>query len=150
MPLRDFFTADCVRLDLKGTTPDEILNELVGTLGLDERASDTLLRILRRREELGSTGVGRGIAIPHGRSLLIDHLRLVFGHYTPGLEYKAIDGKPVHNFFLIVAPPVEVSNQYLPVLGKIAQFCKEPEVPERLNTLQSPEEFFALLESKGV
>ena len=54
------------------------------------------------------------------------------------------------NFFLIVAPPLEISNQYLPVLGKIAQFAKEPDVPDRLAALKSPEEFFSLLEEKGV
>jgi mannitol/fructose-specific phosphotransferase system IIA component (Ntr-type) len=53
-------------------------------------------------------------------------------------------------FFLIVAPPLEVSNQYLPVLGKIAQFSKEPDVPERLISLQTPTEFMRLLEEKGV
>ena len=53
-------------------------------------------------------------------------------------------------FFLIVAPPLEVSNQYLPVLGKIAQFSKEPDVPDRLMALQQPSEFMKLLEEKGV
>ena len=58
----------------------------------------------------------------------------------------AIDGAAVQNFFLIVAPPLEVSNQYLPVLGKIAQFAKDAEVPERLLDLDTPDEFLALLE----
>nr|MBA2687032.1 PTS sugar transporter subunit IIA [Gemmatimonadaceae bacterium] len=62
----------------------------------------------------------------------------------------AIDEKPVNFFFLIVAPPLEVSNQYLPVLGKIAQFSKEPDVPDRLFKLQSPAEFMELLKEKGV
>jgi mannitol/fructose-specific phosphotransferase system IIA component (Ntr-type) len=56
----------------------------------------------------------------------------------------------VQHFFLIVAPPIEVSNQYLPILGKIATFAKEADVPERLARLSSPEEFFRLLEEKGV
>ena len=150
MPLRDFISPDAVRLRLEGNTQDEILTELVGLLGLDERANETLIKILKRREELGSTGVGHGIAIPHGRSLVVSYLRLAFGHHAGGIDYRAIDGKPVHNFFLILAPPVEVSNQYLPVLGKVAQLCKEPDVPERLGQLQAPDEFFALLEEKKV
>ena len=150
MNLREFLTEEAVRLPLVGTSPDEILAELVGLLGLDERATTTLLKILRRREELGSTGVGRGIAIPHGRSLVVSRLRLAFGHHPGGVEYQAIDAKPVHNFFLIVAPPIEVSNQYLPVLGKIAQFAKDADVPERLARLTTPEEFFRLLQEKGV
>ena len=56
----------------------------------------------------------------------------------------------MHHFFLIVAPPIEVSNQYLPILGKIATFAKEPDVPQRLTRLESPEQFFRLLDEKGV
>ena len=132
MHLADFFSPDAISVDLRGGTKDEILAELVGLLRLDERASDTLLRMLQRRETLGSTGVGRGIAIPHCRSLVVSRLRLAYGHRRDGVEFQAIDDRPVHDFFLIVAPPLEVSNQYLPVLGKIAQFAKEPDIPDRL------------------
>ena len=66
------------------------------------------------------------------------------------MDFRAIDEKPVNFFFLIVAPPLEVSNQYLPVLGKIAQFSKEPDVPERLLGLKEPSEFMALLDEKGL
>jgi mannitol/fructose-specific phosphotransferase system IIA component (Ntr-type) len=106
--------------------------------------------MLKRRENLGSTGIGRGIAIPHCRSLVVNRLRVAFGRKRDGVDFKAIDDKPVHFFFLIVAPPLEVSNQYLPVLGKIAQFSKEADVPGRLLALESPAEFMALLEEKRV
>jgi mannitol/fructose-specific phosphotransferase system IIA component (Ntr-type) len=115
-----------------------------------ERNGDTLLRVLQRRESLGSTGMGRGIAIPHCRSLVASHLRLAYGHHHTGVDFQAIDGRPVHHFFLIVAPPLEISNQYLPVLGRIAQFAKDPDVPERLSQLQNADEFYRLLEAKGV
>ncbi|HET7249702.1 MAG TPA: hypothetical protein VFI79_07640, partial [Gemmatimonadales bacterium] len=62
----------------------------------------------------------------------------------------AIDDKPVNYFFLIVAPPLEVSNQYLPVLGKIAQFAKEADVPDQLKSLGQPAEFLKLLEEKNI
>lgn len=150
MNLKDFFSPDAIDLALRGSTKDEILAEMVALLRVDERSSGTLLRILQRRENLGSTGVGRGIAIPHGRSLVVSRLRLAFGHRREGVDYQAIDGRPVFSFFLIVAPPLEISNQYLPVLGKIAQFASRPDVPERLSALQSPAEFFRLLEEKGV
>ena len=77
-------------------------------------------------------------------------LRVAFGRKPEGLDFKAIDEKPVHDFFLIVAPPIEVSNQYLQVLGKVAQFAKEPDVPERLAKLASPEDFLRLLEEKDI
>jgi mannitol/fructose-specific phosphotransferase system IIA component (Ntr-type) len=150
MHLKDFFSPDAITLALRGGSKDEVLAELVGLLRMDERSSGTLLRIIQRRENLGSTGIGRGIAIPHCRSLVVNRLRLAFGHRTEGVDYQAIDGKPVCHLFLIVAPPLEISNQYLPVLGKIAQFAKEPDVPDRLAALRSSEDFWRLLEEKGV
>lgn len=150
MELRDFFSEDAVKLELEGTTKDDVLKELIGLLGLDDKSEGMLFKMLKRRENLGSTGIGRGIAIPHCRSLVVSKLRVAFGRKSTGLDFTAIDEKPVNFFFLIVAPPLEVSNQYLPVLGKIAQFSKEPEVPDRLFKLQTPAEFMELLKEKGV
>ena len=150
MELREFFSEDAVKLNLEGTTKDEVLKELIALLGLDEKNEAMLFKMLKRRENLGSTGIGRGIAIPHCRSLVVNKLRVAFGRKRDGVDFKAIDEKPVYFFFLIVAPPLEVSNQYLPVLGKIAQFSKEPDVPERLLSISQPVEFMKLLEEKGV
>ncbi len=150
MELREFFSEDAVKLGLEGTSKDDILKELIGLLGLDEKSEGMLFKMLKRRENLGSTGIGRGIAIPHCRSLVVNKLRVAFGRKAEGVDFKAIDEKPVNFFFLIVAPPLEVSNQYLPVLGKIAQFSKEADVPERLLGLREPAEFMALLEEKKV
>jgi PTS system nitrogen regulatory IIA component len=150
MRLRDFFTPGAISFDLQATDKDSVLDELVRLLGVDPRAGDTLLRVLQRRESLGSTGMGRGIAIPHCRSLVANRLRLAYGQSRKGVEFQAIDGKPVHHVFLIVAPPLEISNQYLPVLGRIAQFAKEPDVPDRLAALTRADDFFRLLEEKGV
>jgi mannitol/fructose-specific phosphotransferase system IIA component (Ntr-type) len=102
-----------------------------------------------RRETLGSTGVGKGIAIPHCRSLLVSNLRLAYGRKLAGMDFDSVDGEPVQHFFLIVAPPIEISNQYLPVLGKIAQFAKDPDIPLRLAELPTPEEFLRILEERA-
>ena len=150
MELREFFSEDAIRLELEGSTKDEILKELIGLLKLDEKSEGMLFKMLKRRENLGSTGIGRGIAIPHCRSLVVDRLRIAFGRTAQAIEFDAIDENATRFFFLIVAPPLEVSNQYLPVLGKIAQFAKEPDVPDRLATISDPDQFLALLEEKGV
>ena len=150
MELREFFSEDAVQLELAGTTKDDILKELIGLLKLDDKNEQMLFKMLKRRENLGSTGIGRGIAIPHCRSLVVDKLRVAFGRKRDGVDFKAMDGQSVHFFFLIVAPPLEVSNQYLPVLGKIAQFSKEPDLPARLNALADPAQFMKLLEEKGI
>jgi mannitol/fructose-specific phosphotransferase system IIA component (Ntr-type) len=150
MELRQFFTEDAIKLELDGSTKDDILKELIALLKLDDKSDGMLYKMLKRRENLGSTGIGRGIAIPHCRSLVVNKLRVAFGRKKDGVDFRAIDEKPVNFFFLIVAPPLEVSNQYLPVLGKIAQFSKESDVPQRLIALTEPKQFLALLEEKGV
>ena len=150
MHLREFFSPEAITLDLQGQTKDDVLRELIGLFKLDEKSEGALLKMLKRRENLGSTGIGRGIAIPHCRSLVVSRLRVAFGRRKEGMDFKAIDDKPVHYFFLIVAPPLEVSNQYLPVLGKIAQFAKEADVPERLAKLGESPEFLKLLEDKNI
>ena len=150
MELRQFFSEDAIKLDLVSMSKDDILKEMIGLLKLDDKSEGMLYKMLKRRENLGSTGIGRGIAIPHCRSLVVSKLRVAFGRKKEGLDFKAIDEKPVFFLFLIVAPPLEVSNQYLPVLGKIAQFSKEPDVPQRLLEITEPKQFLALLEEKGV
>ncbi len=149
MKLRELLTADVVNLELESEAKDDILKELVSLLAMDEKSEAILFKTLKRRENLGSTGIGKGIAIPHCRSLVVSRLRLAYGRKPLGVDFKAIDDQPVRNFFLIVAPPLEVSNQYLPVLGKIAQFAKDPDVPAQLVEIDTPEEFLALLEEKA-
>jgi nitrogen PTS system EIIA component len=149
MKLRELFTSDAVELDLSADSKDEILKELIQLLGLDEKSEAILFKTLKRRENLGSTGIGKGIAIPHCRSLVVNKLRLAYGRKPDGTDFQAIDDEPVHHFFLIVAPPLEVSNQYLPVLGKIAQFAKDPDIPDTLSKISSEKDFLELLETRA-
>ena len=150
MHLREYFSEDAVGLDLKATLKDDVLQELVGLLHLDPKSEALLLKKLKERESVGTTGIGRGIAIPHCRATAVTRLRVAFGRSLAGVDYKSMDDKPARLFFLIVAPPLEVSNQYLPVLGKIAQFVKDDDVPKRLLQISSPGEFLQLMEEKGV
>lgn len=150
MQLRDYLSPERIDLDLAGDSKEEILRALLALLDLDRRSLGTLLRTLRRRENLGSTGIGKRIAIPHCRSLVVNHLHLAYGRRSGGVDFQAIDGRPVSHFFLIVAPPLEVSGQYLPVLGKVAQFARDPEVPARLDAIATPEEMLSLLDAKGI
>ncbi len=143
--LRDFIDESTIDLDLDGDTRDDILRELVDLLDIDARSSAALYKMLKRRENLGSTGIGHGIAIPHCRSLAVDRLRVAFARKPAGVDFRAVDGEPVHYFFLIVAPPLEVSNQYLPVLGRVAQFARQPDTTRRLGELDTPRAFLELL-----
>jgi PTS system nitrogen regulatory IIA component len=148
--LRDFLADSDILLELKGTGKDPVLAELVAQLGVGPEHEGLLLRILQRREALGSTGIGRGVAIPHCRTQLVSRLRVVFGRKPGGIPWEAVDGQPVSYIFLLAAPPIEVSNDYLPVLGRIAELVKEPSVPQRLGEVQTRAEFLSLLEERGV
>ena len=145
MKLVDFFAEDEISLELSANDKDAALREMVTLLDLEPEAEEILYKLLKKRENLGSTGIGKSVAIPHCRSLVVDRLRIAYGRKKEGLDFEAVDGKPVYHFFLIVAPPVEISNQYLPVLGKIAQFCKNPKNLQRLSEIETAVEFFDLL-----
>lgn len=149
MKLVEFFAPQEVDLELEAATKEEALREMVDLLDVGEK-SEELYGLLKKRETLGSTGIGKGVAIPHCRSLVVDRLRVVYGRKKSGIGFGAVDGKPVHHLFLIVAPPVEISNQYLPVLGKIAQFCKDPQNLSRLDQVRSVEDFMRVLEQADV
>jgi mannitol/fructose-specific phosphotransferase system IIA component (Ntr-type) len=148
--LRDFLAPSAIDLDLPGTTRDEVFSALVHLLGLDQRSSDTVVRQMIRREAQGSTGFGGGIAIPHCRTLAVRRLMVAVGRCREGIRLESADGQPVRVFFLIVAPPLEVSNQYLPVLGRVAQLLHDPATVTSLLTLETPEDLLALLDAKGI
>lgn len=130
---------------VKARTKDGVLKELTEIVARAEGVRDKalLLEMLTRRESLGSTGIGNGVAIPHGRSLAMAGVKVVFARSERGVPFDAIDGEPVHLFFLIVAPPQDQKNEYLPLLGRIADLVKEDPVRTRLRAVED----FAELET---
>jgi len=142
--LHSLIKPERINLELKGRKRKEVLEELVGAIRQD-RDSHLLVSTLLEREALGSTGIGRGIAIPHGRSLIVDKLELAVGRSSAGVDFNAIDKKPVHLFFLIVAPPQDPGNQYLITLGRVAVVCQELIKRKQYEKPQSAEEFIALI-----
>ena len=150
MHLRELFTTDTVKLDLESETKDDILKEMVSLLSVDAEAEKVLFKTIARRENLGSTGIGNGIAIPHCRSLLVSELHIAYGRKPSGVDFDAIDRDLVYHFFVIVAPPLETSNHYLPVLGRVAQFAREPNVAGALMALVNPKGFLDLLNEKAL
>src|SRR2546422_2844343 len=86
--LREFFAEDAINLQLQSTAKDDVLKELVGLLKLDDKSEQTLVKMLKRRETLGSTGIGQNIAIPHCRALAVNRLRVAFGRKLDGIDFK--------------------------------------------------------------
>ncbi len=120
-----------------------VLRELVARVcrsGIvrDERL---VLEMLQQRENLGSTGIGHGVAVPHGRSLAVPRLVAAFGRHPTGAPWGAVDGQPVQLIFLVLAPPVERPSRYLPFLGRIVEFVGSPERRADLGSVASYEAF---------
>jgi mannitol/fructose-specific phosphotransferase system IIA component (Ntr-type) len=143
-----FLGTESIQLDLVATSREAVLEALVDLLGLQDRGRATLLRLLARRELLGSTAVGRGIAIPHCRSLVVPRVRMAYARLQSPLAWGSIDGESVRHVFLIVAPPVEVSNQYLPTLGQLARAARQPEFRAALDAAGSAKEVEQLLHGR--
>ena len=118
---------------LAAETKEQALQELAAKLA--ERHphlnSSELLRVLQEREKLGSTGIGDGVAIPHGKLKRAKDLILIFGRSIKGVDFDALDARKVHIFFLLIAPE-EAFGMHLKMLGRISRILKDPVVRKRL------------------
>jgi fructose-specific phosphotransferase system IIA component len=106
---------------------------------------EPILHKIREREELESTGVVEGIAIPHARTEAVKDLLMVIGIVKEGLDFKSLDGKPVYIVFLIVAPE-EAKNKYIQVLARISRMCRQEDFRKALLGATSPSEVISVLE----
>jgi mannitol/fructose-specific phosphotransferase system IIA component (Ntr-type) len=146
LTLSSLLKPERINLNLKAKKKNDALKELINLIKTGSDA-EHVLETLLTREELGSTGIGKGIGIPHCRSLLIDKLEIAVGRSENGFDFNAIDKKLVHLLFLIIAPPQDPGNQYLITLGRIAMVCQELTKKKRMFEPQTPEEFIALIKT---
>ena len=139
MTIMDILRRQDVIPTLAARTKDAVLEELAAKLveGHPEQDLRELLAILQERERLGSTGIGDGIAIPHGKvRRMTGGLALVFGRSPAGVDFGALDGRPAHLFFLLVAPE-EAVGVHLKMLARISRILKNPAV--RRGLLEAPD-----------
>jgi PTS system nitrogen regulatory IIA component len=106
--------------------------------------------MLLNRESLGSTAIGKGVAFPHGRTLAVRDLSIVFARSAPGIDFDSVDKKPTHVFFLIIAPPQDRDNLYLQVLGRVVDLIKDDASRERISTAKSFDELKVIIEGQGL
>jgi nitrogen PTS system EIIA component len=120
--------------DLKSGTKADVMDELVQPLvtGGFVKSKGLVIETLSKRETLGSTGIGKGVAVPHCRTLAVSDLHIVVGVSKKGVEFESIDKKPAHLFFLIVAPPIDGNNLYLPVLGKVVESVRDSKLRQAM------------------
>lgn len=145
MKLSEILKQDHISLDLKATKKEDVLREMVKLLGLSSAAQKNLAATLVTREDLGSTGVGNGIAIPHCRSLVVGELMVAIGRSKTGVSFQSMDGKRANLFFLIVAPPSGDPSEYLIALGKVAQAASRLAKDKRLKAIKQRKQMMDLI-----
>jgi fructose-specific phosphotransferase system IIA component len=133
MTLMEILSGKSVIVGLKGQNKREILEELVGLLDVGDKITDRgkVLDAVLQREEIMSTGIGHGIAIPHGKSEFVTELGGVLGIKPQGVDFDALDGKPTYIFFLLVSP-MDVSGPHIKALARISRLLKGEEFRQRL------------------
>ncbi len=135
--LSDYLDQGSIELDLKARTKDAVLGELVGLLGIEPEARNIALELVRSREALGSTGIGKQIAIPHLRSTIFPRIMIAYGRSADGIDFGSVDKKPARHFFLVASPPIDPSNLYHPILAKIVQLVGRLKNRRKLDAVDS-------------
>ncbi|SET86483.1 PTS sugar transporter subunit IIA [Stigmatella erecta] len=127
MRIAEFLSPQAIIADMQSRTKTEVLRELSAALvrAHPNLQEDKLAEVLREREKLGSTGIGEGVAIPHGKLPGMTQLLATFGVSRQGLDFEAIDGKPTHLFFALVAPE-NSAGVHLKALARISRLFKNP------------------------
>ncbi|MFH1062401.1 MAG: PTS sugar transporter subunit IIA [Candidatus Omnitrophota bacterium] len=126
MKIMEFLKEKAVSADLKSTDKEGIIKEMIDLLA-DAQAikdKDKIVKILLERETLGSTGIGQGVAIPHGKCASVKDLVAAFGISRKGVNYDSLDGEPVYIFFLLVAPE-DSAGPHLKALARISRLLKD-------------------------
>lgn len=133
MTLVEILSGKSVIVGLKGQDKREILEELVDVLEVGEKISDRerVLEAVLQREEIMSTGIGHGIAIPHGKSEFVKELGGVLGIKSEGVEFDSLDGQPTFIFFLLLSP-MDVSGPHIKALARISRLLKGEDFRQKL------------------
>ncbi len=149
MQITGMLKKDYIIEELQATSKRAVLAELSEILRRDTEGlpPGAMVDVLLEREKLGSTGIGDGIAIPHGKLKNLDRLMISFGRSRQGIDFDAIDGRPVHLFFLLMAPESS-TGQHLKALAKISRMLKDPEFRNGLMAATSAEEIYRKIAEK--
>lgn len=150
MKITDILVKEAVILELGSTAKVEVLREMAGALAnnatpkLDE---DRLFGVLEAREALQSTGIGEGVAIPHGKMPDLDRLLASFARSSGGIDFDSIDGQPTRLFFLLVVPE-HSGGQHLKALARISRFFRDADFCSKLVGADEPGDVFRAIEEE--
>ena len=145
MLLTDLLTIDRIKIPLNAGTKDDVLRELVqviGSHGVDE--PDEVLRAVREREAVLSTGIGNGVAIPHGKSSQVPDLVMAAGRTAAPVEFDSLDGQPVQLLFMLIGPET-AAGPHIKALSRISRLIRQDHVRQTLVNAKTAEEFYKAL-----
>jgi mannitol/fructose-specific phosphotransferase system IIA component (Ntr-type) len=145
MKLSEIIHPECVKIPLAASTKEAVLRELVALLpsSADEDIRDDLLAAVLERENRMSTGIGQGIAIPHGKSERVSAMEIVFGISARPIDFEALDGDPVDVFFLLVSPP-DMTGPHIKALAQISRMLSSDNIREELSGATAAEQVLDL------
>jgi len=144
MRLRDILKLSSISKDLKSTNKDAVLKELTDLLGNQIKDKKKIIKILIERENLGSTGIGQGIAVPHGKIDSLDKLIAALGISKKGIDFNSLDGEPVYIFFLLIAPK-DAAGPHLKALARISRILRDPSFCDVLRKTRDVEHVYNLI-----
>ncbi len=145
MRILDVLQRDSILVDLQARDKKGVLEELsLPVARLAEVSPEDLVRVLLDRERLGSTGIGGGIGIPHGKLKELKSLVLGFGLSRKGVDFESMDGRPTHIFFLLVTPE-NSTGLHLKLLARISKILKNDPIKERLLKADNPDEVMSII-----
>jgi len=148
MKILDVLKKEAIISELNSTDKKGTLEELTSPVAkASEVSHEEMVRVLLEREHLGSTGIGGGIAIPHGKLKSLDSLLVGFGRSHKGVDFEAIDGKPAHLFFLLMAPE-NSTGAHLQMLARISRLLKDSTFRQRLMTAADRHEIYTVIASE--
>ena len=149
MKIMDILVTGAVIPELGVATKREVLAEMASALAKVEPQveADRLLEVLLERETLQSTGIGEGVAIPHGKMPGLDRLVATFARSSEGVDFESIDGQMTHHFFLLVVPE-HSGGQYLKALARISRFFRDPNFRQQLSDAKALEDLLRTIEDE--
>jgi len=146
MKILDNLKPQAIVPELKATDKNGVLSELSAVLaGVSGANQEEMVRVLLDRERLGSTGIGGGVAIPHGKLQSLDSLMLAFGRSLIGVDFEAMDGRPTHLFFLLLAPE-DSTGGHLKMLARISRLLKDSVFRESLMSAANGQDLYGIFE----
>lgn len=151
MKLLDFLNEKAISADLKSQDKKAVIQELTDLLikagELKPRAKAALVKILLNREALGSTGIGQGVAIPHGKCEHVKELVGAFGVSKKGINFDSLDGEPAYIFFLLLAP-MESSGPHLKALARISKLLKDKYFRDSLRNAENEKALLKIIKEE--